>query len=372
MTNEMDFYKTPGVMTNLVGLETALVDIPSDPQGIATVVQGLVLHPFWAEAYDVDVDVDVEAEREDELQTRAAAGMIERILEIDPRPLIERREPDNRILGNCRHFSTLTVALLRRSGVPARARCGFSSYFDPGKWVDHWVVEHWDGTQWVTLDSQIDPFQREVIGLVEDPTDLPLGLFLPAGAAWLRCQAGKEDGDRFGILDMWGRWFIEGNIARDLAALNKVEMLPWDGWGLLAREASAPGDDAYVDEVATLTVSGDHEAIRRRYQTDDGLRVPPRVTCYFTSSGPVEVEVPEIVWFALARSPFSIVPLGPKTPMRLRRAYCDAPGLTYALSSCCHPLAAKTQSLGSMSRRRSPVTGSRQPRSVGQRGMPGQ
>ena len=127
------------------------------------------------------------------------------------------------------HVAT-SATLLRRAGPPSRARCGFAGYFEPGKWVDHSVVEHWDGDRWVMLDPQVDDFQRGLIGLVDDPADLPSGLFLPAGEAWLRCQAGQEIGEHFGILDMWGRWFIKGNIARDLAALNKVEMLPWDGW----------------------------------------------------------------------------------------------------------------------------------------------
>jgi|GEM_PF-1198454 len=130
------------------------------------------------------------------------------------------------------HVAT-SATLLRRAGPPSRARCGFAGYFEPGKWVDHSVVEHWDGDRWVMLDPQVDDFQRGLIGLVDDPADLPSGLFLPAGEAWLRCQAGQEIGEHFGILDMWGQWFIKGNIARDLAALNKVEMLPWDGWGRL-------------------------------------------------------------------------------------------------------------------------------------------
>jgi len=47
------------------------------------------------------------------------------------------------------------------------------------------------------LDAQVDNFQREVTGLAADPADLPPGLFLPAGEAWLRCQAGLEDGDTY-------------------------------------------------------------------------------------------------------------------------------------------------------------------------------
>ncbi|MDQ1433964.1 MAG: hypothetical protein QOF59_780 [Actinomycetota bacterium] len=291
VSDEIDFYAEPGPMTGLAELDDALAGMPSDPAAVAAVVQGLVVHPFWASSYDVEVT----PEREGELQTRAASGMLERILEIDGRPLTEPREPRSRFVGNCRHFSTLTVALLRRAHVPSRARCGFAGYFDTGKWVDHWVVEHWDGSRWVMLDAQLDELQRRAVGLTADSTDLPPGMFLPAGDAWRRCRAGQENGDSFGILDMWGQWFIVANIARDLAALNKVEMLPWDGWGDLGRMGDTPGGDAYVDEVAALTVSNDHQAIRQRYETSDGLRVPARVTAFYTPAGPTEVDIPELI-----------------------------------------------------------------------------
>lgn len=291
MTEELDFYAEAGPMTGLGGFDDALVGMPTDPNAIAAVVQGLVVHPFWATSYDVEMT----PEREAGVQTRPASGMINRVLEIDARPLTERREPGSRFVGNCRHFSTLTVALLRRAHIPSRARCGFGGYFEPGKWIDHWVVEHWDGERWVMLDAQIDDLQRRALALEADPTDLPSGLFLTAGEAWRRYRAGEADGDTFGILDMWGPWFIEGNIARDLAALNKVEMLPWDGWGELGRMGNAAGGDAYVDEVAALTCSSDHGAIRRRYQADDGLRVPARVTAFYTPTGPTEVDIPELV-----------------------------------------------------------------------------
>jgi hypothetical protein len=291
MAEEVDYYTTPGPMTDLTGLDDLLVDMPKDLAGITSVGQGLVLHPFWAAAYGVEVPPD----SADDVQIRPASGIIDRVLKIDPRPLVEAREPGLRFAGNCRHFSTLTVALLRRVGVPSRARCGFAGYFEAGKWVDHWVVEHWDGGRWVMLDAQIDELQRRATGLPADPADLPPGMFLPAGEAWLRCRSGELDGDRFGILDMWGQWFIAGNIARDLAALNKVEMLPWDGWGTLASDKPPAGGDGYVDEVASLTVSGDFAAIRRRYSTDDGLRVPSRVVAFFTPRGPTEVDVRELV-----------------------------------------------------------------------------
>jgi hypothetical protein len=160
--------------------------------------------------------------------------------------------------------------------------------------VDHWVVEHHDGERWVRLDPQVDPDQAQLVVPGTDAADLAPGDFLTGGEAWTACRAGDEDGDRFGILDEWGQWFIVGNVARDLAALNKVEMLPWDGWGDLAGEGPPVGGDHHVDEIAALTMSGDHAEILSRYDSDPGLRVPPRVLAFATSQGPIWVDVPEL------------------------------------------------------------------------------
>jgi hypothetical protein len=202
--------------------------------------------------------------------------MLRRVFELDGRPLTEARPPRHRFVGNCRHFSTLTVAFLRHQGVPSRARCGFASYFEPGTWHDHWVVEYWDGQCWATMDPQVDELQREMIGMAADPTALPPGMFVPAGEAWRLWRHGEEDMEAFRAGEERGPSTVIGNLARDLAALNKVEMLPWDGWGVLCAPGASP-PEGLVDDIAELSTSGDFEAVRQRYEADTGLKVPGRV-----------------------------------------------------------------------------------------------
>jgi hypothetical protein len=303
MENEMHddqlrYYASAGPMTSFAAVEQdhpeVLDGLPSTPLEVAELVQGLLLHQFMGGMYGIEVSPRPEGD----VQLRSVTEIVDRLLEKDARPLTERREPADRFFGNCRHFSTLAVAVLRRASVPSRARCGFSGTFDPAKWVDHWVVEHWDGERWVRLDAQIDPVQVETFGIDVDPTDLPADAFLTGGDAWQRCRAGTADGNDFGIADQWGQWFIPGNVLRDLAALNKVEMLPWDAWGALDPEGPAfvEGDahDALVDELAALTASDDFAAITSRYDRAD-VRVPSRVHALFTTEGPKLVEVEALV-----------------------------------------------------------------------------
>ena len=95
-------------------------------------------------------------------------------------------------------------------------------------------------------------------------------------------RAGSADPDTFGILEFWGRTMLRGNALRDLAALNKMELLPWDGWGLMNR-ADELGDDAVdrlTDEVADTTVGGTWGDVRRLYESTDLLRVPLSIVSY--------------------------------------------------------------------------------------------
>ena len=272
-----DFYASAGPMTDLDRCpRETLVGLPAEPDALCRVVQGLLVHEEWAPAYDLDLH----DERRNEVRTRPAASMIEAVLELDPAPLVEARPPERRLVGNCRHFSTLSTALLRRAGIPARARCGFATYFEAERMVDHWVIEYVsvERGQWVRTDSQLDDLQRQIIEPSFDPDDMPPGPFLPAGEAWTACREGRDAPGRFGIFDMSGLWFICSNVVRDLAALNKMELLPWDSWGLMAFEQDPDVEHAAViDSVASLIAEGDIANIRCAYGENDLLTVPRTV-----------------------------------------------------------------------------------------------
>jgi Transglutaminase-like superfamily len=206
--------------------------------------------------------------------------MTEVILGRNPAPLAVGRPVEERLVGNCRFFSTLSCALLRRVGTPARARCGFADYFEPGRFVDHWVTEYWDAAdgRWVRIDAQLDAVQRAALTPEFNTEDQPPGPFVPAGDAWQQCRRGEADPGSFGILDMWGLWFVHNNVIRDLAALNKMELLPWDVWGSMTVMTDPDADAvASIDSIASVLTGDDTDAIRRVYERSDDLRVPEKV-----------------------------------------------------------------------------------------------
>jgi hypothetical protein len=77
-------------------------------------------------------------------------------------------------------------------------------------------------------------------------------------------------------------------MVRDLASLNKVELLPWDCWGLIEGEDKSLSEDdmALLDRVAALALAGDEafSALRALYEGEARLRVPPIIRSYPTAA----------------------------------------------------------------------------------------
>jgi transglutaminase superfamily protein len=277
--SNLDFYSRPASMTSGGKYGSMFDELPGDMISLVRVVQGLLLHEHAAPLYGVALT----NERRGEAHIRPVERMLDRLLSHDSRPLAVARPVDARLVCNCRHFTLLLVALLRTKRVPARARCGFGTYFKRGHFYDHWVCEYWHAAEahWVRVDAQIDDVQRAELQVDFDPLDVPRGRFLVAGDAWAQCRAGEADPSKFGIFDLNGLWFIAGNVARDVAALNNMEMLPWDVWGVMPGPGEPVQDDrlALFDRLATLTHTPDvsFAELRAIYEGDDRLRVPGTV-----------------------------------------------------------------------------------------------
>ena len=274
----LNMYREPGPMTSAGEHADVLKALPEDVEYLAGVIQGVLLHEHWAPTYGQVLS----DERRSDTHIRSAATILERVFAIDGRPISETRPLESRIVGTCRNFTVVMVAMLRARGIPARARCGFGTYFVDGWFVDHWVAEVWSAAEerWKLVDAQLDDFQRARLSLDFDPLDIPRDRFLVAGDAWALCRAGEADPTRFGILDMQGMWFIAGNIMRDLAALNNVEMLPWDAWGSMPRPEREINEDQlpFWDELAEVTRHPDaHIQELRDQYSDHHLTVPPVV-----------------------------------------------------------------------------------------------
>jgi len=183
-------------------------------------------HIFWAGHYGVQLSDG----RKAEVQLRSVALQLERIGELDPRPLAEAREPDRRwsqLPGFLGH-ADCPVETARRAGASA---LWFRRYFIPDHFEDHWVCEVWNAIQrrWVLVDAQLDALQADKLGIGFNPLDVPRGEFIVGGKAWQMCRLGQADPHTL-ALPTARTVVCARRLVRDVAALNKMELLPWDGW----------------------------------------------------------------------------------------------------------------------------------------------
>jgi hypothetical protein len=272
----LDYYRAPGIFTRVEGFEDEIDALPSDVAAIAGTVQGLLIHEAWAPLYKVALSPERSAEKE----LHGAVAMLTRATRLDGRPIREARSPEHRVVGVCRHFATLLVAFLRRKGIPARVRGGFADYFEPGKHVEHWVGEYWraDQRRWLLVDAQIDSRQKDLLRPNFDPRDVPRDRFLVAGDAWRTCRSGA-DPMSFGVggTPMWGLLEVFGEVFQDLAALQKIELLPWGWYGLATDKGTLDSEADLIDRLADLSSAGDAnamEALAEFVGSDKRLAVP--------------------------------------------------------------------------------------------------
>ena len=280
--SDLSYFAQYGRMTHPGSYTHLYADLPSDITSLVRIVQGLMIHVFWAERYGLSLP----EERKAEVQLRSMERRLARTLELDPRPLTIPRADEQKIVGNCRDFSVTLASMLQSKGIPARPRCGFGAYFLPNHYEDHWVCEYWNESEqrWVLVDSQLDKLQQNVLEIQFDTLDVPREQFIVGGAAWKICRSGQADPDQFGIFDMHGMDFVKGDFLRDVAALNKVELLPWDCWGLIfTNYITLPPDDlSMLDRLADLTCTDvpDFATVRQLCESDPRLRVGESIQSY--------------------------------------------------------------------------------------------
>ncbi|GAB3228354.1 transglutaminase-like domain-containing protein [Glycomyces halotolerans] len=278
------YYTRPGRLASAGAHHDALRALPSDVPALFEAVQGLVIHEYLPALYGLDREPGYT----ETAHLRTVEHIADRLL-ADGRPLTERRAPGDRFGGCCRHFTVTTVAALRAHGVPARARCGFATYFEPDWYEDHWVVERWDAdrSEWILGDPQIDPVQQSGLPVAIDPLDLTRDQFVVGGEAWRRYRDGRLDPERCGFAahrEFNGPFWIVNDHIRDVAALAGMEMLPWDFWGPMVQPGGTVDDDLVelLDQVASLTADPDTAAdVRAVYESEPRLQVPERVHNWF-------------------------------------------------------------------------------------------
>lgn len=229
------------------------------PESISRWIRSFMQHPRGADSkkkgFTTQQVVDLELRSVTEILAVAAGR---NLLEGDPTQI--------KVGGLCRDFAILAASAFRAGGVPARLRVGFADYIVPDFWEDHWLCEWHDGQHWQRLDVEF----AATDGPSFNTLDVPRERFLTACEAWFRIKDEPSIASRFGVssLGLGGEWFVAGSVLREIAALRKLELKPWDYWGLskdlspvsteLSRQARTTLDQL-ASRLRSADVDGDGE-----------------------------------------------------------------------------------------------------------------
>jgi hypothetical protein len=277
MKHTLEFYKEHDIMTEIKSMKHMVTDIPKDIKIIVAYVQNILLHQHWSGAYGLELS----DERKKEPFIRSFEEKLVFLNNIGFTHVSEQKTNENKIISICRDFSVVAAALCREAGIPARARCGFASYFEKDKYVDHWVLEYWneEKKKWIMVDAQLDGLQQRALKLPFDPLDVSEDYFITGPRAWLLCREGGFNPELFGIFKWWGYDYLRCNLILDANSLLKVSMHPWDMWAgykSLPIEEWTEKDYKIMDELSTLSLKVDNnfEALNKYVQTNDKIKVP--------------------------------------------------------------------------------------------------
>lgn len=264
-------------MTEIRTEKHMVTDLPKDIKSIVLIVQNIFLHQHWAKRYGLEL----EDKRRKEPWLRSVEEKLKYLNKLGYEHVSDKKQLQDKMIAICRDFSVMGAALCREVGIPARARCGFATYLEKDKYIDHWVLEYWneDKKRWFLVDAQLDDFQRETLQILFDPLDVDDKYFITASRAWTMCREGKVNSELFGIFEWWGNDYLKCNLILDANSLLKIPMQPWDGWEGYKKIPVlewSENDYLIMDQLAkyTLHVDDDFDDLNTFIEQRDKIKVP--------------------------------------------------------------------------------------------------
>ena len=245
-----------------------------------------MIHQYWINDYGVKL-IDIKnsgRNGNNEINVRNVESVLDKVFDISEKGIHEKREPIERIVGNCRFYALLLVSALRHKGIPARVRGGAALYFYTDKVFleDHLITEFWNEVEerWQQVDPQLDEYMVKKCGIKFDVTDLPQGQFLNGGEVHMALRDEKYEPVQMGWENFGGYKFARFKIYQDMASVCGVEVLPFESWGLVKKKVILTKyEEKLMDRVskALAELGNDWEVfehLMEMFQSQPNLRIP--------------------------------------------------------------------------------------------------
>ncbi len=260
----LEYYRTHSPITDPGKYGYLYDNLPGDLHGMIAIIQGQMIHRLAVQQFGVTLTRESRSEQ----RLRTMQQRLNRMMELDPSPLTEERDPKEKQVGMCRDFAVFLTSILRHKGIPARMRVGFAEYLGEEQIYksDHWITEYWSEglARWVLADPDVGGVPLGMLPVKDGCNlhDLRYNKdFFVAGSAWKLAREGKVRSDLFRYSGRWkGFPCIRGNLLHDFQSLNKLELGLFDYWDELHIKSESKmtvEDKATLDKVASLTYDPD-------------------------------------------------------------------------------------------------------------------
>ena len=268
------FYSKQSEITDPGNYAYLYEDLPEDPIALAKVVQGICIHEAFFSSRGIKP-----SGKQKGYENHRVEELLRKIHQLNQKPLTKERSSDEKLAVICSNYAALYCSMLRFKGIPCRVRSGYSSYFFPGKYDNHYVCEYWNAAEerWIMTDPQLDSFHMAYFKIDFDPFDIPEDKFINGGQAWFMVRQDGYDPDLFG-LGGGGGWeggmeFLRPGVFSDFITLNKFEVQPWDIHPVWDKPGTLPL--SFIDGVARSTLDDIYFEDRiLLYESHEVLKLP--------------------------------------------------------------------------------------------------
>jgi len=264
--------------------------LPDKIDDLVKFVQNIIIHQFWIsnpENYGITPKSLIESGRKpnEEINLLTVEKILSKYFELNDSGFDVSRKPEEQVVGNCRDFTLMLVSFLRQKGIASRSRSGVAKYFIPNHYEDHFVCEYYNESEkrWIRVDAQLDQLMIDKCDMKFDVLDVPHDEFLDAAESMVQVRIdGKPE--QYGINEYKGQKYLNYKLFSDIAHMNKLEILPWEGWGIGNRAASEnlEGDDQKVLDMIENTLKEQNVTkIQELFANDSNFVIPKDYKPFF-------------------------------------------------------------------------------------------
>ena len=201
---------------------------------------------------------------------------------------------------SCREYALFACAVLRQANLAARIRVFFNKfYYEPFN-HDQILLEFWNENvqEWHKADLRFKLSDLSLkLAISLDFFNVQEEHYISAARAWIDCRAHPNLAMRFFGGNKKGLWYVRDRLIQDLAALNKVEMLLWDCWGLMTcpEKEMTRKNFFLLDQLAEMMLNPDQNffELREMYFKHEEFRVPKKILSFSPAQGAVSVFIEE-------------------------------------------------------------------------------